>query len=181
MRFVIVFLLLVSANCFSDSQKYQFTRSALGPHIDFRVNSISDISIPLSILDGAKVAGIDGLVVILKNKSGFSVDTLTAKSIGYPDADMRLWPLYMLGQEPDSLLPVSYIDDVKKARAILRSNDPYKSGSFKTRNGRCFVLVGNNKSTIYITDDSNREFITTISATGMSEHDIQQYLLQGVF
>ncbi len=181
MRWIVMLIAMVSSSCFSDVPEYDFIRSKIGSHIDVRVNSVSDISISLSSLVDAKIAGIDGLVFIFKDKSAISIDSLSAKSLGYPDADMRSWPLFMLGEKPDSALPSAYISDVEKSRQLLvSSNAPYKKGRFKTKNGYCYLLIGKEKSTIYITDDSNKEIITSITTTGMSEEKIQEYLLQGV-
>lgn len=181
MRWIVMLVAFFSSSCFSDVPEYYFVKSKIGSHIDVRVNSISDISIPLSSLDDAKIAGIDGLVFIFKDRSAISIDSLSAKSLGYPEADMRSWPLYMLGEKPDSGLPSGYINDVEKSRQVLvSSNSPYKTGKFRTKNGYCYLLIGKEKSTIYITDDSNKEIITSITTSGMSEDKIQEYLLQGV-
>lgn len=181
MRWIVMLVALVSSSCFSDVPEYDFVRSKVGAHVDVRVNSIADISIPASLLVGARIAGIDGLVFIFKDNSAISIDSLSAKSLGYPEADMRLWPLFMLGEKPDSALPSGYVSDVEKSRQVLiSSNSPYKKGRFKTRNGYCYLLIGKEKSTIYITNDSNREIITSITTTGLSEEKIQEYLLQGV-
>lgn len=182
MRWSVILIAMVSFSCFSDVPEYDFVRSKVGSHIDVRVNSISDISIPLSSLDDAKIAGIDGLVFILKDKSTISIDSLNAKSLGYPEADMRSWPLYMLGEKPDSDLPSEYISDVERSRQVLvNSNSPHKIGRFKTKSGHCYLLIGKERSTIYITDDGNKEMVISITTTGMSEEKIQEYLLQGVF
>lgn len=181
MRWIVMLVALVSSSCFSDVPEYDFIRFEVGSHIDVRVNSISDISIPLSSLVDAKIAGIDGLVFIFKDKSAISIDSLSAKSLGYPEADMRSWPLFMLGEKPDSDLPSEFINDVEKSRQVLvNSNAPYKKGRFKTKNGHCYLLIGEERSTIYITDSNNKEIITSITTSGMSEEKIQKYLLQGV-
>lgn len=182
MRWIILTLTVFSTSCFSSVPEYKFERTDIGSHIDIRVNSVSDISLPLSLLSDAKIAGVDGLVVIFKDKSAFSVDTLSSKSLGYPQFDMRLWPSLMLGEATEGDLSEEFIEDIKRSRESLAySNKPYKSGRFKTKNGYCYLLIGKNKSSIYLTDNSNREIITLISTTGMSEEKLQEYILQGVF
>ncbi|PIE41897.1 MAG: hypothetical protein CSA49_01360 [Gammaproteobacteria bacterium] len=181
MRWITLIFVACSASCYADIPEYKFNRYDIGSHIDVRVNSISDISLPLSILDNAKIAGIDGLVVIFKDKTAFSVETLSAKDLGYPELDMTLWPVFMLGHHVEGNFSPEFIEDVKRARKVLvDANKPYKTGSFKTTAGTCYLLIGKNKSSIYLTDNSNKDIITLITTLGMDESRIQKYLLQGV-
>lgn len=181
MRWIALVLAVISASCFAGIPDYKFDKKEIGSHINLSANSVAKLSIPLSILESANIVGVDGLVVVFKDRSAFSIDTLSSKDIGYPESDMRLWPKFMLGEEPVGDYPPNYVEDVKKSRQVLvESNKPYKTGQFKTENGKCFLLMGKEKTSIYITDNSNKEIITLITTTGMTEEKIQEYILQGV-
>jgi hypothetical protein len=147
-------------------------------HINIRVNGITDLKIPLSILPDSEFAPIDGLFVNLKNHGVFSASTLTSNQIGL-NIDMRLWPIYILGEEPKGLDQKS-IDEIKKTVQVLdKDNQHSKKGQFDTKNGIGYISIGKDKSIIYLTSHKEDSFITQIHTKGMSEEDIKAILLQG--
>jgi len=152
----------------------------MGPHLEIRTDGITDLKLPLSILKNAKLASIDGLAIMTEQHGVFTIESLSAKQIGYPNFDMRKWPLYILGTEPKNESK-KFIDEVNQTRLMLNKyNNPYKQGSFKTSVGTGFISLGEQKTTVYLTDIKQKDLITIITTTNMKTSDIDSILLQGV-
>ncbi len=180
MRWFFIILLSVCTNSFSEPLQYPVTKNSIGPHLEFRVNGITDFKIPIEVMVGSKVIVLDGLILSIKDKGDISFETITSASIGFPKTDMRLWPSYVMGyqkMENDS----DYSKEMNNASKVFESSyKPYKSGVFITATGKGFVALGKESSVIYLIGDDTREFITSINIKNMAEDDINNLIIQGL-
>jgi len=167
-------------NTFSEPLTYPITKNSIGPHVEFRVNGITDLKIPVDVMAGSKLITLDGLILSIKDKGDISIETITSASIGYPNTDMRLWPLYVMGYQK-VLEDNDFSKEMKIASKVFTSNySPYKSGVFITSTGKGFVALGKESSVIYLIGDDISEFATSINIKNMAENDINNLIIQGL-
>lgn len=175
-------LLLVFTSSFSYAGKneYVIEKKAVKSFLEIKVDSVTSLGLPQDLMMHSKIVGADGITVITENFGMFSVASMTSKDIGFPDFDMRSWPLYILGDGPKNA-PSELLREIKKIKKVLyESNNLITKGVFNSKQGLGYVLIGKEKSTIYLTDSDQKDIITVITTTNMKEKYIKDLLLQGV-
>jgi len=150
--------------------------------VEFRAGSVGAIKVPVDVLSGSKISSADGIVVLLQNGSYFSIATIRDDQVGFEGVDMRTWPLYLLGLKNEGIEPKAFIEHAKEAGEIIRGNKaaPVKITKLTTDSGTGYLVLGDKRSHIFLTDDSQPNIIAQITTTKMTESEIQQALLDGV-
>lgn len=179
MRNLIILAIFFSSLTLANPPKYIIENKNIESFLEIRVDSVTRLGLPSALLNKAKIIGVDGLTVITDNKGAFSIESMTSEEVGYPDFDMRKWPLLIMGYDHD-VKSKKLLMDAKKVKEVLYSaNNPVFTGIFETKNGLGYILFGQEKSVIYLTDSEQKNIITVITTSDMDEKTIKG-LLQGV-
>ncbi len=180
MRWFLFIVFPVCINAFSEPLEYPISKHEIGPHVELRVNGITDLKLPVEILSDSKLIILDGLIIQIKDRGDVTIETITAEKIGYPNTDMRLWPSYVMGYQK-VVGNSEYSKELNAAMKVFKLNyKPYRTGVFKTENGKGFVAMGKENSVIYLVGNDVSQFITSINIKHMTEDDINNLIIQGL-
>ncbi|PAV24764.1 hypothetical protein CF392_14445 [Tamilnaduibacter salinus] len=128
------------------------------------------------------IIGGKGLSFLYPNQAHFYVETVTAEQSGYPDADMRQWPVYVFGLKDGTESSNAFIRDLLKTKrfGVDKQINPDVVRVFSTSTGKGFWAFGEEKSLIVLTEEDNRSSITLINVTGLPEQTIEDMIIKGV-
>jgi hypothetical protein len=184
------FRMIIAITCFAIAQAsfansiidYKFAKTAVNESVEIRAGSVGAIKIPVTALAEAKIASVDGVVVIFRDGSHFSLSTIRDDQVGFKGVDMRNWPQYLLGIKSKGSEPTSFIEQAIQAgkTTIQKEINPKKISKFETEKGIGYIAIGEKKTVIFIVDNDQQNIIAQITTTKMSEKDIQKIILNGV-
>lgn len=182
MRFIGLILVFLCSSCMAQLPEYTLQPQPLAPSLIHKANTSTTFKLPLSVLENAYVVGGNGLTFILPGKKGITIASFSGKDMGYPGFDMRLWPLYVLGEKSVSGLPKAQADELQGIGRIILSGDDgiYKKARMKWGTKTAYLVLGKAKSTIMVVDADNADQMVQVSIDRLTENEIQTILLQGV-
>ncbi len=185
-----LFRMIMAITCFAITQisfansiiDYKFAKTDINESVEIRAGSVGAIKIPVTALAEAKIASVDGVVVIFRNGSHFSLSTIRDDQVGFKGVDMRNWPQYLLGIKTKGSEPAPFIEQaIKAGKATIQEQiNPKTISKFETEKGIGYIAIGEKQTVIFIVDNGQSNIIAQITATKMSEKDIQTIILNGV-
>jgi len=175
------FLLFSSNLAYSGAKEYPILKVDYGPSTAFKTGAVGKISIPLDELANAKIAVLDGLVIIFDDGSNLSMETLTDKTIGFEGVDMRTWPKFLLGIRKDGPEPEGFRSDLQlsKKHVIDTEVSPYEVRKFATKQGVGYWAIGSRKSVIVFTSSEITDQVALLFAENMDEQQIKKIIING--
>ena len=179
---VLVILLLSSLNVYSGAKEYTYIKKELGQTTEFRTGAVGAVSIPTDMLKGARLSSFDGLVFLFKDKSNFSMEVMTDKTVGYVGVDMRSWPEYLFELGANTGESEGVIKEAinSKIHIVDKQIAPYEIRKFSTKEGLGYWAIGKEKSLIIFTSREVSNQIVTIYTKDMKERDILKIIINGV-
>jgi hypothetical protein len=157
--------------------------TAIPPHEKSHLmleNAGSAINIPLSQLNGAKVLGSSGVLILFADGSSMHVDTLLSSDLDYK-YDLRLYPKYLLGladpRENESL-QAAEVSDLLAARDILlpKAGEAKEVVMFKTNRGHGYAAIGEEESVLFLINPENTAAITQVHTESMARSTMQKII-----
>ncbi|GAA6134929.1 hypothetical protein NBRC116188_17190 [Oceaniserpentilla sp. 4NH20-0058] len=168
-------LSMVSTDLFALNN--QRNQNYIGANLEIKPNAITQLKLPVNSLKGSQLATNQGITIQFKNKGSIDIHTLQANKLEFGETDLRQFPLYIMGLKPFDLESDTIKDKIIKEKNAYQA---VKIASFRTENGDGYLIIGNGKSVIYLTDKENESIITKIHIETMSEFDINNLIIKGL-
>lgn len=179
-----LFLCLIAFNSVSAAslENSHYSRVDYGEVLSFVSGINSQIQIPLSELEGARIMPGLGLLVAFEDRSYFSFDVVTSDDMDYRGLDIRGWPLYLFGLKDKGDEPAGYIQELllTKEEIIDTEISPFAIRVFDTSSGKGYWAVGNESSFLVLVYNEQPEQISVIKTEGISEERIEKLIINGV-
>ncbi|MGP9832190.1 hypothetical protein [Marinobacter sp. NSM] len=166
----------------AEVEKYEYEKEEYGPTLSMVSGVLGGLEVPLDELQGAKVVGGPGIIVMFPDRSHLSLEALTSKNAGYEGLDIRNWPIYLFGIKSKGSEPESYIEDLLKSKEHVIDFDiePTSIRVFDTSRGKGYWAFGPEKSFIVLVDEKVSNQILIIKTAGVSEERIEKLIINGV-
>ncbi|WP_203143111.1 hypothetical protein [Marinobacter mangrovi] len=174
-------LLFSAAACSSPPVKNTQYDALTAEHTaQFSLSPVATLRIATEDLNGVKVIGGQGLTFIYPDGSNIYFQTVMARSMGFPDANLHDWPLYLFGLESGEGSDAFVQEAMKSKRYVVDEEiAPTEIRVFPTHNGKGYWALGPEKSLIVLTDEHDTSQLIMINVSGMSEARIKD-IIKGV-
>ncbi|WP_415891170.1 hypothetical protein ACMXYV_07565 [Neptuniibacter sp. SY11_33] len=182
LRLTLISCLLFSSNlAYSGVKEDPILKVDYGPSTAFKTGTVGKINIPLDELTNAKIAVLDGLVIIFDDGSNLSMETLTDKAMGFEGVDMRTWPKYLLGIQSAGSEPEGYKSDLEQSKKHIIDTEisAYEIRTFPTKQGIGYWAIGPKKSVIVFTSSVIEDQVALLFAENMDEQQIKKIIING--
>lgn len=175
-------LLFSTAACSSPPVKNTQYDALTAEHVaQFSLSPVATLRIPTEDLSGVKVIGGQGLTFIYPDGSNLYFQSVMARSMGFPDANLHAWPLYLFGLKSGEGSKDAFVQEAMKSKRYVVDEEiaPTEIRVFSTRNGKGYWALGPEKSMIVLTDENDTSQLIMINVSGMSEDQVKD-IIKGV-
>ncbi|ROT98692.1 hypothetical protein EB809_13600 [Marinobacter sp. R17] len=175
-------LLFSTAACSSPPVKNTQYDALTAEHVaQFSLSPVATLRIPIEDLSGVKVIGGQGLTFIYPDGSNLYFQSVMASAMGFPDANLHDWPLYLFGLKSGEGSDDAFVQEAMKSKRYVVDEDiaPREIRVFPTHNGKGYWALGPEKSLIVLTDENDTSQLIMINVSGMSEVQIKE-IIKGV-